>query len=61
VRNASADPTIWPLMTAFATSFLFIWSIFSPWAVIWGAIPLAIALTAWFWPKKADVSLGGDA
>jgi Na+/melibiose symporter-like transporter len=29
--------------------------------VIWGAIPLAIALTAWFWPKKADVSLGGDA
>ena len=30
---------------------MFIGSIFTPWAVVWGAIPLAITLTGWFWPK----------
>ena len=26
-------------------------SIFSPWAVIWGSVPIAVALIGWFWPK----------
>jgi cytochrome c oxidase subunit 1 len=26
-------------------------SIFSPWAVLWGAIPIGLALIGWFWPK----------
>jgi cytochrome c oxidase subunit 1 len=30
---------------------MFVTSIFSPWAVVVGAIPIAIALTAWLWPK----------
>jgi cytochrome c oxidase subunit 1 len=30
---------------------MLIWSIFSPWAVVWGSIPPAIALIGWFWPK----------
>ena len=30
----------------------FIASIFSPWAIPFGAIPGAIALIAWFWPKE---------
>jgi cytochrome c oxidase subunit 1 len=61
VRNASPDPSIWPLMTALATTLLFIWSVFTPWAIIWGAIPLAVTLTGWFWPKRSEPSLGGDA
>jgi hypothetical protein len=28
--------------------------------VIWGSIPLAIALTAWFWPKPDDEGHKGD-
>jgi hypothetical protein len=31
---------------------MFVGSIFSPWAVLFGAIPVSIALIAWFWPKS---------
>jgi cytochrome c oxidase subunit I+III len=46
------EPSIWPFCTAVATSGLFIGSIFTPWAVVIGAVPLFVALTGWFWPKK---------
>jgi cytochrome c oxidase subunit I+III len=45
-------PTIWPLLTALAATGLFIGSIFTPWAVVWGSIPVSIALIGWFWPKE---------
>jgi len=45
---------VWPLLTAVATTALFIGSIFSPWAVVWGAVPVFITLTGWFWPKKPN-------
>jgi len=48
-------PTIWPFLAALATTVLFIWSIFNAWGVVWGAIPLAITLTGWFWPAKQEV------
>jgi cytochrome c oxidase subunit 1 len=51
IRDPSPTPTIWPLLAALATTFMFIWSIFSPWALVWGTIPMGIAMTAWFWPK----------
>ncbi|MGZ5092566.1 MAG: cytochrome c oxidase subunit I [Burkholderiales bacterium] len=47
-------PSIWPFISAIATMVLFIASIFNPWAIVWGSIPVAIALTAWFWPKKGE-------
>jgi cytochrome c oxidase subunit 1 len=47
-------PTPWPFLGAVATSVLFIGSIFTPWAVVWGALPVAVALTAWFWPRKDE-------
>jgi cytochrome c oxidase subunit 1 len=50
-REASPRNSIWPLWTAIATSVMLIWSIFTPWAVVWGAIPVAVALIGWFWPK----------
>jgi cytochrome c oxidase subunit 1 len=50
-REASPRNSIWPFWTAVATSVMLIWSIFSPWAVVWGSIPVAIALIGWFWPK----------
>jgi cytochrome c oxidase subunit 1 len=56
-RWAMPDPGIWPLISALTLTVLFVWSIFSPWGVVWGAIPLAIALTAWFWPKPSQPSL----
>jgi cytochrome c oxidase subunit I+III len=50
-REASPRNSIWPLWAAIATSLMLIWSIFSPWAVVWGSIPVAVALIGWFWPK----------
>jgi cytochrome c oxidase subunit I+III len=48
------SPTVWPLVTALATTALFICSVFTPWALVWGSIPVAVALVGWFWPKKRD-------
>ena len=33
------DPSIWPFLTAIASTGLFIWSIFTPWGVVYGAVP----------------------
>jgi cytochrome c oxidase subunit 1 len=46
------EDSVWPFWTAIAVSIFFIGSIFTPWAVIYGAIPVFIALVAWFWPSK---------
>jgi len=56
-RWGMPDPSIWPLFGALALTVAFIWTIFNQWGAIWGAIPVAIALTAWFWPKKSEPSL----
>jgi cytochrome c oxidase subunit 1 len=53
VRETSPSDSIWPFFSAIATSVMLIWSIFSPWAVVWGSIPIAACLIAWFWPKGA--------
>ncbi|QYA16810.1 cytochrome c oxidase subunit I (plasmid) [Rhizobium sp. AB2/73] len=50
--ESSPRNSIWPLLAALATTVMLIWSIFSPWAVIWGSIPIGITLTGWFWPKQ---------
>ncbi|HVX75526.1 MAG TPA: cytochrome c oxidase subunit I [Bradyrhizobium sp.] len=50
-REASPRNSIWPFWAALATTVMLIWSIFSPWAVVWGSIPVAITLIGWFWPK----------
>jgi cytochrome c oxidase subunit 1 len=52
-RTEWPSPSIWPFLAAVATTFLFLGSIFTPWAIPLGAIPLAITLTGWFWPKSA--------
>jgi cytochrome c oxidase subunit 1 len=50
-------PSLWPLVTALATTVLFVASIFTPWAVVWGSVPVAIGLIAWFWPMRHDEEL----
>jgi heme/copper-type cytochrome/quinol oxidase subunit 1 len=51
-RAVMPQPSPWPFLGAVATTVLFIGSIFTPWAVVWGAVPVATALTAWFWPRR---------
>lgn len=52
LREPVPEPSLWPFIAAVAVGILFVSSIFSPWAVPFGAIPSAIALIAWFWPKE---------
>jgi cytochrome c oxidase subunit 1 len=59
IADASPDHRLWlpasspwPFVSAVATTILFIGSIFSPWAVVWAAAPVAAACTLWFWPKR---------
>jgi cytochrome c oxidase subunit 1 len=48
------------LLAALAMTVLFIWSVFEEWGVVWGSIPVAITLTAWFRPKKHDEGEKGE-
>jgi cytochrome c oxidase subunit 1 len=51
-RQRSPDPSIWPLVAALATTVVFIGSMFTEWALVWGALPVLVAFTGWFWPKR---------
>jgi cytochrome c oxidase subunit 1 len=52
LREPVPEPSLWPFISAVAIGIVFVSSIFSPWAIAVGALPSAIALTAWFWPKQ---------
>jgi cytochrome c oxidase subunit I+III len=47
-------PSIWPLFAALATTAMFIGTVFTPWALVWGSIPVAATLIAWFWPREDE-------
>ncbi|WP_109488617.1 cytochrome c oxidase subunit I [Occallatibacter savannae] len=51
-RDEFPGPTIWPFLAAVATSIAFIGSIFTPWGITIGAIPVAITMIGWFWPER---------
>lgn len=52
LREPVPEPSLWPFISSIAVGIMFVTSIFSPWAVVVGSIPIAIALAAWFWPKE---------
>ena len=56
-RYPHPGPSLWPFVAAVATSVMFVWSIFNPWGVVWGSIPILIALIGWFWPTKGKDKL----
>jgi len=53
-RMLMPAPSPWPFVTALATTVLFVGSIFSPWAVVWASLPVAITATFWFWPRRSE-------
>jgi cytochrome c oxidase subunit I+III len=55
-RMAFPEPSPWPFLAALATSAFFLGSIFTPWAVVWGSVLVAIALICWFWPSQKEAS-----
>jgi hypothetical protein len=55
-RMMFPEPTPWPFLAAVATTVLFIGSMFSPMNVVWGTVPVVIALIAWFWPRPREAA-----
>lgn len=51
-KDEMPGPTIWPFLAAVATGIAFIGSIFTPWGITYGAIPIAITMIGWFWPDR---------
>jgi cytochrome c oxidase subunit I+III len=48
------EPTIWPLLTAVATTILFVTLIFTPWGAVIGTPLLLLALLGWGWPRGSE-------
>ena len=57
-RQKSPEASFWPLITALAVTVLFVGSIFTPWALVWGAVPVAVAAVGWFWPQQPRATTG---
>jgi cytochrome c oxidase subunit 1 len=55
-RTSFPEPTIWPLLAGLAITALFVGAMFEPWLVVWGSVPVVIALTAWFWPSAKETA-----
>jgi cytochrome c oxidase subunit I+III len=55
-RMMYPDSSPWPFLAAVATTVLFVGSIFTPWAIVWGSVPLTAALIAWFWPRPRETA-----
>lgn len=56
-RYPMPGPSLWPFLAAIATTIMFVWSIFDPWGVVWGSIPIFITLVGWFWPTPGKKRL----
>lgn len=50
LRDPSPPPNAWPFFAAIATAAMFVGSIFTPWAVVWGTLLMAPPIILWFWP-----------
>jgi cytochrome c oxidase subunit 1 len=53
-KHRHPTPTIWPLVTALATTVLFVTLIFTPWGAVIGTPLLLLALLGWTWPRGRE-------
>jgi cytochrome c oxidase subunit 1 len=62
-RHRTPEPTIWPLLAALATGTTFIALVYTPWAMVIGAVLIAAPLVAWGWPRPrpGDPIVAGGA
>jgi cytochrome c oxidase subunit 1 len=61
IRESGVSPSIWPFVSSLAVGGMFLGSIFTPWAVVIGAVPIGVALTGWFWPKDTPEDREAEA
>jgi cytochrome c oxidase subunit 1 len=53
-KHRHPNPSIWPLLTAVATTILFVTLIFTPWGAVIGTPLLLLGLLGWGWPRGQD-------
>jgi cytochrome c oxidase subunit I+III len=51
-RKVFPSPSYWPFATSVAVTAMYWASIFTPWAVVWGALPITVGLIGWLWPRS---------
>jgi hypothetical protein len=51
-RDEFPEPSVWPFLAAVASGATLLGSIFTPWAVVYGTVPIFVTLVGWFWPKR---------
>ena len=51
-RKEFPEPTVWPFLSALAVGGTYIGAMFTPYAVVCGALPITIALLGWVWPRR---------
>jgi cytochrome c oxidase subunit I+III len=55
IKEEFPTPSIWPFIASLTVTAAFIGSIFTPWAVVWGAAICIPPFVMWFWPKRREV------
>jgi cytochrome c oxidase subunit 1 len=50
-RKTFPEPSVWPFVTALAVAITYLGSIFTPWAVVYGALPIGAVLVGWLYPR----------
>ena len=53
-KHRHPTPSIWPLLTALATTVLFVTLIFTPWGAVIGTPLLLLGLLGWGWPRGQE-------
>ncbi|MDB5933047.1 MAG: cytochrome oxidase, partial [Massilia sp.] len=56
-RATMPESSVWPFISAIAVTVLFVGSIFTPWAVVWGSVLAAVPVIGWFWPRREPTRL----
>jgi cytochrome c oxidase subunit I+III len=54
LREPVPGPSPWPLVAAIVTAIVLIASVFTPWALAWGLLPVGVAMIAWLFPRDED-------
>ena len=61
LRHGSPEPSIWPFLTAVASTLVFLGSIFNEWLLVAFSPLLFLSILGWFWPKPSHVGKTGGS
>jgi cytochrome c oxidase subunit I len=54
IREPIPGTSIWPLIAGVATTIMLIGSIYTPSAIIWGAVIVGLAILVWLYPRTVE-------